>query len=90
MALSLTTGMLFRVAVMRTEPLNGSAELIVSVLPDLETFTLRSELEKSYSDRTPLVSVKVSVYFPSLYSSSLEEPFIKLGTVLCLVSMDTI
>ena len=66
------------------------AEEIVSVFPDLETLTLRSELEKLYSDRTPLVSVKVSTYWPSLYSKSLVEPFIKLGTVLCFVSMDTI
>ena len=45
-ALLLTVGTLFLFAVMRTEPLIATVELIVSLFPDFDTLTLLSELEK--------------------------------------------
>ena len=86
--------MLFRLAVIVTVPSKGSSAERVSVFPDLETDTLLLELEKLNSARTPFVSVKVRLYFPSLYSRSCEatsaEPDIKLGMTLCRCIQATI
>lgn len=46
LALLLTVGTLFLFAVMRTEPLIATVELIVSLFPDFDTLTLLSELKK--------------------------------------------
>ena len=54
------------VAVMRTVPPMALVELMVSVFPNLVTLTLASELAKLKSESTPLLSLRVRVYFPSL------------------------
>ena len=58
--------MLFLVAVILAFPSMAFFDVMVSLFPDLETFTLLSELVKEYSERALFLSVNIRLYFPSL------------------------
>ena len=67
MALSLTVGILLRVAVIRTDPSRASAEVIVRVFPDFTMLTLELELVKQMCIRDRHIAYAVLQCRPVLH-----------------------
>ena len=77
------------VSVTVTLPLRLSLQLRVSTLPDLVTWTALSETSTVQSERTPLVSVRESVYLPFSKERLCSVPSAKLGMVLYFSMKET-